>query len=302
MEPFSPGIADAGSTEDNSGKSKTSTPPPAVPKIVVQLGSHLHALLAPRRHVLLPLLGLAVLCQLAILWSNREQLRRSRAAWQLEIAGIASVALALTLAAHWLGFKFFAVLLPRERTAMYVVVLATLATGAVASVAAPLPASRISHKMLSGMLMVMAVYFLLCLRLRYFDEWKYGAEANRAYQVVSDYSQRLDEHNIPSHWFYESSLNFYRAASHNDRIGRFIHKDPRARYPEQKRLYVMYYPEDREFIEKNKLRIVYHGTISDIVVAMRPPAGAAVGPSAPEPIRDPLFWQRYHDALAASQR
>ena len=34
--------------------------------------------------------------------------------------------------------------------------------------------------------------------------------------------------------------------------------------------YVMYYPADEQFIREHGLKIVYHGSMSDAVVAIRP--------------------------------
>jgi hypothetical protein len=100
--------------------------------------SRLYALLAPPRHLLLPLLSAAV------------------------------------------AFQFDLDLAEPVR----------LAVGAISAVSVASNAGRGGHKMLVGMLSVMAVYFLLCLRLDHFREWRYDSEAHQAYLVVDQYNRR----------------------------------------------------------------------------------------------------------------
>ena len=71
---------------------------------------------------------------------------------------------------------------------------------------------------------------------------------NQAYAVVSSYGIR----DVPSHWFYATSLNFYRELSGNAALSEFQHGSPP--YPADKQAYVLYYPEDRAFIERQGLR------------------------------------------------
>ena len=261
------------------------------------LGARLSAALASRRHILLPTLGAVLLCQLALLWRDRSALRSARTAWQLHLAAVAAGSAFLALSLHWALFRMSGLLLPRDRTGMYLVVLTTIAIGAIAAVQPPSRAGRICHRALTVMLFVMAVYFLLCLRLTYFREWRYGSEANQAYSVVADYSRKLGISDVPAYWFYAGSLNFYREASGNRSVGEFISVGARKAYPEGKRAYVLYYPEDRAFIEKNGLSIVFHGKWSDVVVALQPGPGVPDAPAGPLPISDPLFLARYRRAL-----
>ena len=261
------------------------------------LGARLSAALASRRHILLPSLAAVLLCQLALLWRDRAALCLARPAWQLHLATVAAGSAFLALSLHWALFRASGLLLPRDRTGMYLVVLTTIAVGAIAAVPTPSRAGRICHRALTFMLFVMAVYFLLCLRLTYFREWRYGSEANQAYSVVADYSRQLGSSDVPAYWFYAGSLNFYREASGNHGIDEFVSVGARKPYPEGKRAYVLYYPEDRAFIEKNRLSIVYHGRLSDVVVALRPGPGVPDAPAGPLPLSDPLFWTRYRRAL-----
>lgn len=260
-------------------------------------GAWLYRALASRRHILLPSLGAVLLCQLVLLWRDRSALRSARPAWQLHLAAVAAGSACLALSLHWALFRMYGLLLPRDRTGMYLVVLTTIAIGAIAAVPTPSRAGRICHRALKCMLLLMAVYFLLCLRLTHFREWRYGSEANQAYSVVADYSRRLGISDVPAYWFYAGSLNFYRQASGNRSIGEFISVGARKAYPEGKRAYVLYYPEDRAFIEKNRLSIVFHGRLSDVVVALRPGPGVPDAPAGPLPISDPLFLARYRRAL-----
>jgi hypothetical protein len=68
---------------------------------------------------------------------------------------------------------------------------------------------------------------------------------------------------------YVPSLNFYRRLSGHETIAEFADSHP---YPQDRSVYVLYEPDDRAFLEAQKLKVVYRGDLSDVVVAIRPEA------------------------------
>src|SRR5579863_4126169 len=269
------------------------------------LNPALYAALAPRRNVLLPLLGAITAWQLILLYRNRSALSSLSARWQRDLAIVLAGCAILALCAHWISFRLLGVLMPKDRTGIYLVLFTTLAVGLIAAIPAPSNAGRVCRGMLISMLFVMAAYFVLCLRLTYFREWKYDADVNQGFPVIASYSRTLNSRTegiqkIPSHWLYAPSLNFYSKLTHNEKAVEFSGIAP---YPADEQVYVLFYPEDKGFIEKNGLRVVYHGQLSDMVVAVRPDSGIAIPPpGGAEPMRDPLFWTRYQRALEALKR
>ena len=178
----------------------------------------------------------------------------------------------LTLALHWILFRTLHLLLPMERTAIYFPPLLFLIAGAV--VATPKPSKSVAAAFFAA-----AIYFLCCLRLTYFREWKWDAEVKQVYSVVAYYNHNFGLRDIFANWRYSAALNFYRLRSGRETIPGFESKLPP--YPGDRAAYVMYFPDDQRFIEEHGLKIVYYGRLSDVVVAIRPEveAPALVGGS-----------------------
>jgi hypothetical protein len=237
-------------------------------------------------------------CYWVLIYRNRAAVRASGSRWQLDLAAVLTGGGILALSVHWLCFRLLGLLLPRDRTAMYLVLFSTLTVGLTAAVPVPSKAGRICRALLISMLFVMATYFTFCIRLTYFREWKYDAEVNQVFPIVSRYSQTLGINEIPSHGLYTRCLNFYSKFFHSHATFRRFDE-----YPTNRELYVLYYPQDQAFIEHSGLRVVYHGQMSDIVVAVRPGSPVFLpAPSGVEPVRDPLFWTRFHRALEELKR
>jgi hypothetical protein len=176
------------------------------------------------------------------------------------VAAVALLAiLAATIGAHWLLFKSFRILLPMDRTAIWIVPLCTLAIGAAAA----------GRRVLTVMLYVMSFYFLLCLRLNYFKEWNWDADVNKVYPVLAWYNHTYGVRDVASNWMYGSSLNFYRLQSGRESFGEI---ESPMQLPRDRSLYVLCYPFDEDFIKCQHLRVVYHAPDTDAVVAIRPEA------------------------------
>lgn len=198
-----------------------------------------------------PLLIPAVLLAAAWQWARG---RGHRAAY------VVLAVLACSVAAHWAAFHWLHLLLPKERTGIWVVPLAMLAVGAVAG------GSRVT----TAALYALSFYFLLCLRLDHFREWSWDADMKRVYEVVSYYNRTYGVRQVSSNWMYTPSLNFYRLASGSESFDEFP-GEARARGAAVLVLNAAFQGGE---IERQRLRVVYHGAHSDVVVAVREEAEA----------------------------
>jgi hypothetical protein len=184
--------------------------------------------------------------------------------WRPAVSGALLGILTATIGAHWLLLKLFHVLLPMDRTAIWIVPLCVLAIGAAAA----------NRRALTVMLYVMSFYFLLCLRLNYFKEWDWDADVNKIYPVLAWYNHTYGVRDVASNWQYGSALNFYRLQSGRESFGEIESPVP---IPTNRSLYVLYYPFDEDFIRQQHLRVVYHAPNTEAVVAARPEAEAGWG-------------------------
>jgi hypothetical protein len=187
--------------------------------------------------------------------------------WLAMLGGAAAAILTLALLAHWLSFRFFHLLLPKDRTALYIAPLATLA---VASVAAIPPHSRIAWffgRGLTVLLFITGLYFVFCLRLTYFQEWKWDADVRAAYEVLARYNRTHGVRDIATSWQYVAPLNFYRRVFGGESMGEITSVTP---YPLDRQVYVLHGGFDQPFIAEQRLQIVYRGENSEVLIAIRP--------------------------------
>jgi len=222
--------------------------------------------------LIFPLLGVACAVHLVSVWRYRQKLSspasRWVAAWGISAASI----LVVTLAIHRLMYGLGHVLMPLGRRALFIVPLCVLAVGAgLALHAISRPAAWVRRTALA-MLWLTAAYFICCLRLSYFMEWKYNADARELYRVVAYYNHTYGVRDISSNWRYISVLNFYRILSAHENLPEIIGEPVPvlAEYPPGKPLYVVHYTSDVPFIGRENLKVVYHSQMSDAAVAIRP--------------------------------
>ena len=184
---------------------------------------------------------------------------------------VCGIALLLALACHEFLFVAYGVLLPLDRTALWILLLFLVTAGALA--AAPLPSAvgRISGKALTAILVLIACYNLGCLRLTYFDEWKWDSAMKEVYSVLAYYNHTYGLTKVSTNWRYVAALNCYRAMSGKETL------DPMPGaptvvnfYPPGYQAYVFYYSWDEGFYKKEGLKLVYHDRLSDAAVAIRP--------------------------------
>ena len=226
----------------------------------------LYPILARTAPILLWGLGVMGIGQVFLVFRNRRMLPDGHGRWLIRFGGMLAAILALSLAVHWLSFRFFGLLLPRERTALYVPPLCVLILGAAAAVPVLSRWQALWRRGLVGMLFIVGVYFLLCLRLTYFKEWRWNADVKHVYTVLSCCNQSYGLKQIPAGWLYVAPLNFYRQLG-GQAIDEFAFTPA---YPVDRQAYVLQYTFDHGFIEEHGLKIVFQGQSTDVVVAVRP--------------------------------
>lgn len=212
--------------------------------------------------------GVAWLYRVVILARKRRELDpRDRRLMAFTIALI--VVFGGAIAAHQVARWGADLLLPLDRTAGFLLLLVTLF--AAAPLGIPLRGAG-SRAVLACALASCVIFFALCLRISYFREWRFDADVHEVYHVLAKLERERGVHHTGTHWLYSASLNFYRVMYDNKTLQPFVavNKGGDLREYPQAPAYVLWFPEDYSFIEKEKLEVVYQGRFSDVIVAVRP--------------------------------
>jgi hypothetical protein len=218
------------------------------------------------------LCGLAVLQLVLILvGGGREHDERVRKL--LAVGAVCLGALAICFLLHQAAYSLFHLLIPRNRTAIFVAPLATLAIGVIASIPPRSEVARFGRGALLAAFCITALYFVMCLRLTHFKEWQYQEDVKRAYDVVAWYNHNRGVENVEVSWYYYGALRFYGEVSGRETLASLT-TSGNSSHPLDKQLYVLNYAFEHDFIDAQKLKIVYHGPRSDLVVAIPPSGGA----------------------------
>jgi hypothetical protein len=140
-------------------------------------------------HPVLWALAGVVLGRLALLIWYRGELRgdprAERSLWLRDLAMVLAAAIALATAAHWLAFRIFGLLLPYNRIALFYVPLFTLFAGAICAIPIESRMSRVFNYAGLSVFSLIALHFLLSLRLTYFGEWRNEADVNAVYSKLA---------------------------------------------------------------------------------------------------------------------
>lgn len=163
---------------------------------------------------------------------------------------------ALTL--HWAAFQTAHLPLPKDRTAVFLAPLITLLFGT--ALAARL---RVTGWLT---LATASLWFLSCLRLGYFKEWRYNSDSRQLYQVLHEVNQRCGVKRVVTAWFYVAALNFYRARFHDEDLDEFIATAPPFKGGQP--VYVLYFPDSKNFIKEQRLKMIYYSTVTQAVIAV----------------------------------
>jgi len=185
--------------------------------------------------------------------------------------GLAAAAIfAVTVGIHWMAFQLFGLLLPKDRTAIYFFPLFMIAAGVLASIPPPSRLGRYLRAGFLGALVIMAAYFLLCLRLTYFKEWSWDADVQRTYSVLSCLNREHQVTHVATTWEYRGPLNFYQAAQRNT-----IEDINETFDPRRTQVYVVDTFHSPEAMPGKDLKIFYRSPTTDLVLAASPPLAAA---------------------------
>ena len=220
------------------------------------------------KHFLLPLLAACAIWRMMATGRRRSPPSGLHDVWLRSLGGVLSATLGMALLAHWLAFRRFRVLLPMDRTALFVAVIGTMLIG----LAAGLPAASRdwSRTGLLAMLFAVSIYYLGCLRLSYFKEWRWDADVNKVYPVLVDYSRTYGIANVVSEWRYTSALGFYRALAGPGPIPQSPEIRSSIPIPEDGQMYVLDIGFEADAVRRLGLRVVYRGDTTDVVVAVQP--------------------------------
>jgi len=222
------------------------------------------------RPYLIPALACATIWRLAVVFGYRR-LEQNRARKRLEFSIVVGSALLMALLLHWAAFHLAGLLLPRYRTSIYIIPLATLAVGSLYAIPAPKGLGGLNGRAaLIGVFGVLAFYYVLCLRANYFWEWRPCAETKDLYYVLAYYNRAFQVIDVPARPPLGDCLEFYRRASGRETLAEF--EDPAIpdTFPHGTKAYALYEPQDDDFIASQGLKIVYRGRLSNAVIAVQP--------------------------------
>ena len=180
-------------------------------------------------------------------------------------AALVAGALALAFGLYWLMHRVFRILLPMDRTGLFFVVLSTVLFGILVEMQDESMFSRIVRPIGIGVLIAGSVYFLGCLRLSHFREWKFDADTKHGYEALEQAARRYDIHDVVTEWPYTGAMKFYDLY-YGHPCGLRILGMPET--PQSDRLlYVLYQAEDGELLKRPDMKVIYHDEPSGLVVA-----------------------------------
>jgi len=220
------------------------------------------------RPLLPPLLVILCFCQLMATRLDGSWLQDTRTRWLGRFAAALAGIVTGCVLMHWLAFRFYRVPLPLGRAGIFLLPLCTLLGGVIAASPARSLVSQWLRRGLITVSLCLAFYFLLCLRVSYFKEYQWDADAKEVYSVLARYNHEYGVTDVGMFDLCFPSLNYYRVLSKRETFREFHPEPPNP--PADKSIYVMSRVNQRSFIEKEKLIIVYRGRFSDTVIAVKP--------------------------------
>jgi hypothetical protein len=183
------------------------------------------------------------------------------------IAMALTVIAAITTVLHWLAFRI-GVPLPEARTGLFFAPFLTLAFAAGVDLLRREPGFRGWSIPGMAVLTICAAYFLTCLRLHYFQEWRFNEDTNEVFREMRTIEQKCGIHEFVTQWHYEPVLNYYRRQYEAYTMKPFSPAYKEA-FPEGKDAYVFFFPEGESLIKNGELKVWYHNDITGATVAVR---------------------------------
>jgi hypothetical protein len=231
-------------------------------------GSRWYQVMNFLRPRLLPLLVILCFCQLVVTRLDDSWLQDDRARWLgrfgAALAGVATLSVIIS----WLAFRLYSLPLPLGRTGIFLVPLCTLLAGIIAAAPARSVGSQGLGRGLTAVFICLALHCLLCLRLSYFKEYEWDADVKDVYSVLARFNHTYGVADVGVTGLYVSALNYYRVLSKQETFPKFEKEVPELSVGRS--IYVMSGVFWREFIDKEKLVVVYRGKFSEVVVAVKP--------------------------------
>lgn len=173
------------------------------------------------------------------------------------------LALTFTLAAHGLAHVSQGLLLPLDRTSLFIAFFLSLIAIHAAGAASVGMGRRASTAVLWASLGVFALAF----RTNYFRIWDFDLDTDRGFAAYVQYARQHPVESIGCTWRYGGAHNFYLLAS-GAGLPKcdYIDQD----HPPHRSAYFLYTPGQAEFIAKAGLNVIYQGPVSGLVVGFAP--------------------------------
>ncbi len=183
-----------------------------------------------------------------------------------QFALIVAAVIVTTLTVHWLAFRFFGLLLPVNRTAIYLFPLSISAIGALAAIS-----SRFAHRSMAArkphrIARPDGRLFPPLLRLDYFAEWPWDADVRETYSVLDCLNRTTGVNAIASSWPYQMPLNFYRLARHSA----IPEISDESWNRENMQIFVVDTLHTPDVLGRRALESFYRGKSTDLVLAAEP--------------------------------
>jgi len=215
-----------------------------------------------------PLLVILCFCQIVATRLDGSWLQETRARWLGRFAAALAGIVAVCVLMHWLAFRFYRLPLPLGRAGIFLLPLCTLLGGVILAAPARSVLSQWLRRGITAVFVCLACYFVLCLRLSYFKEYQWDADAKEVYSVLARYNHIYGVTDVGMFDLCTPALNYYRVSSKAETFPEFKPEPPNP--PADKSVYVMSEVNQRSFIDREKLVVVYRGKFSDTVIAVKP--------------------------------
>lgn len=227
------------------------------------LASVLHVL---ERRVFQALAIFTIVCAIEVFVYRKDVLRSGQLRRLVLIGSLASVLFFAGLA-HWVQFKLFSVPLPLERTSLWFIPLATVLIGVTVSIEPWNRLSRFRQGLGTVILCFVSFYFVGELRDAYFREWRIGADVRTAFPIIVDLCRQRGVREFISDQNLASSFNFYREVYDVRDIEKVLDYDE---LPAGKSIYVAVESYSGDVAQRERLRLVWRGSVSGLLVLVRP--------------------------------
>lgn len=224
--------------------------------------------LAHTRGVLAFATPIVVAFLLALMEITRRRMPNQKANAVADFVRLIVIVSGITLLLHWLAFKSFHLPLPKDRTGLFFIPLWTLALSGPLAFRSRFGIKDAAQYCGIGFLVLVAFYFIGCLRLGYFKEWRFDSDTKQLYWIMEGLRDRCGITKFGTDWRYHLPLNFYREVYDNTSLREFSGSSS-GELPADRDAYALFLPTSEDFIRQQRLNVIYHNDVSDAAVAIR---------------------------------